>query len=315
MRAYSLDLRQRVLADCDRGQGTKPVATKYGVSPAWVRRLKQRRRETGEIGPRKLGPPKGGRWAAHHDRLRALNAERPDATLVELRDALGLPVRIWTIWRALRERKLSFKKNVTRGRARPAGRRRAADGMAGLATGARPAPPRFHRRNLGDDEPEPPLWALSAGPAAGGQSPARPLEDHYLSGGVAARRPVRPAGDRRGAHGRPLPGLWATAARVHPAARRPGDLGQALRPQGVGRAQRHRGRAGQLGVLAAVQPGLQPHRAGLRQTTTPAADGGRTRDHEPMAPHRRLHRPLHPPRNVPTTFAMPATATPKCKMP
>lgn len=110
MRAYSLDLRQRVLADSDRGQGTKAVATKYGVSPAWVRRLKQRRRETGEIGPRKLGQPKGGRLAAHRERLRALNAARPDATLVELRDALGVPVSIWTIWRALRDLKLSFKK-------------------------------------------------------------------------------------------------------------------------------------------------------------------------------------------------------------
>jgi transposase len=111
MRAYSLDLRQRVLASGDRGQGTKAVATKYAVSPAWVRRLKQRRREAGEIGPRQLGQPKGGRLAAHRERLRALNAERPDATLVELREAPGGPVSIWTIWRALRDLKLSFKKN------------------------------------------------------------------------------------------------------------------------------------------------------------------------------------------------------------
>jgi|MudIll2142460700_1097286.scaffolds.fasta_scaffold66450_4 transposase len=128
MRAYSLDLRERVLTDCDRGQGTTAVATKYGVSPAWVRRLKQRRRETGEIGPRKLGQPKGGRLAAHRERLRALNAERPDATLVELRAALGVPVSIWTIWRALRDLKLSFKKkrctppNKTGRMSRPGGR-------------------------------------------------------------------------------------------------------------------------------------------------------------------------------------------------
>jgi transposase len=109
MRAHSLDLRQRVLADCDRGQGTKAVATKYGVSPAWARRLKQRRWETGEIGPRKLGPPKGGRLAAHHDRLRVLNAARPDATPVELRDALGLPVSIRRYGRCPRDQRLVAK--------------------------------------------------------------------------------------------------------------------------------------------------------------------------------------------------------------
>ena len=51
MAAYSMDLRQRVLADCDAGVKTKPVAEKYGVSRTWVRWLQQRRRETGNIAP------------------------------------------------------------------------------------------------------------------------------------------------------------------------------------------------------------------------------------------------------------------------
>ena len=49
MQAYSLALRKRVLADCDAGLKTKAVAQRYGVSRTWVRALKQRRRETGEI--------------------------------------------------------------------------------------------------------------------------------------------------------------------------------------------------------------------------------------------------------------------------
>jgi transposase len=111
MRAYSMDLRQRVLADCDRGDGTKTVAARYRVSRAWVRRLKQRRRETGEIGPRKLGQPPGPRrLGAQLERLQTLTAQRPDATLAELRTALGLTVSLSTIWRALRALKLSFKK-------------------------------------------------------------------------------------------------------------------------------------------------------------------------------------------------------------
>ncbi len=34
MRAYSVDVRQWVLADCDAGVGTKAVAEKYQVSRA-----------------------------------------------------------------------------------------------------------------------------------------------------------------------------------------------------------------------------------------------------------------------------------------
>ena len=49
MEAYSLDLRKRVLAACDGGRGTKEVAQLFAVSPAWVRRLKQRRRELNTI--------------------------------------------------------------------------------------------------------------------------------------------------------------------------------------------------------------------------------------------------------------------------
>jgi transposase len=51
MKAYSMDLRERVLADCDAGLPTKAVADKYRVSTAWVRRLKQRRGRTGRSHP------------------------------------------------------------------------------------------------------------------------------------------------------------------------------------------------------------------------------------------------------------------------
>src|SRR5438309_525675 len=51
MRAYSADLRERVLADCDAGLKTRAVARKYTVSESWVRRLKQVRRESGRTTP------------------------------------------------------------------------------------------------------------------------------------------------------------------------------------------------------------------------------------------------------------------------
>ena len=52
MGADPLDLCTRVLADWDAGMKAEEVAAKYRVSRAWVHRLVQRRRETGEIGPR-----------------------------------------------------------------------------------------------------------------------------------------------------------------------------------------------------------------------------------------------------------------------
>ena len=51
MRAYSIDLRERVLADRDEAMGTIAAAAKHRVSPARVRRLKQRRKATGEVAP------------------------------------------------------------------------------------------------------------------------------------------------------------------------------------------------------------------------------------------------------------------------
>ena len=108
MRAYSLDLRKRVLADCDAGLGTKAVAEKYQVSPAIVRRWKQRRRENGELGPR---PWNGGRKRrVDRDAVAAAVRARPDATLRELREALGIEVSLQTIHSILRELKISFKK-------------------------------------------------------------------------------------------------------------------------------------------------------------------------------------------------------------
>jgi len=53
--AYSQDLRDRVMAARDRGMKTKPVADLFSVSRSWVRRVMQRRRESGRTAPRPMG--------------------------------------------------------------------------------------------------------------------------------------------------------------------------------------------------------------------------------------------------------------------
>lgn len=107
MAAYSMDLRKRVLADSDAGLPTKQVAEKYGVSRTWVRSLKQRRRETGSIEPR---VPTGRPRKIDRERLAELVKQCPDATLVELRERLGVDCSPTAIWMALDAMRITFKK-------------------------------------------------------------------------------------------------------------------------------------------------------------------------------------------------------------
>jgi transposase len=111
MEAYSLDLRKRVLAACDAGHGTKQVAETFDVSPAWVRRLKQRRRELGTIAPL---PGRYGQPSKFSEedlrRLRQLVKQHPDATLRELRQMLSVDVDLSSLCRALQRMKLRVKK-------------------------------------------------------------------------------------------------------------------------------------------------------------------------------------------------------------
>jgi transposase len=110
MDSYSLDLRKRVLGDCDAGGSTRQVALKYRVSESWVRRLKQRRRESGEIAPRPSRNKCLPRWLPYADRLQELVRQQPDATLRELRDRLDVSLSVMTLCRALRSLQLTFKK-------------------------------------------------------------------------------------------------------------------------------------------------------------------------------------------------------------
>lgn len=115
MRAYSMDLRERVLAACDGGMTTAEVAEAFAVSPAWVRRLKQRR--VGDEVPAPAAPRRPPpTWAADADRIREQVRMTPDATLAELKARLKLGVSLATLCRALKALRLTLKKS-------PAGRR------------------------------------------------------------------------------------------------------------------------------------------------------------------------------------------------
>jgi len=109
MEAYSIDLRGKVLAAYDRGKKTKEIAENFGVSASWAHRMKQRRREHGELAPR----PRVGKHHIKIDRTRLgeLVREQPDATLAELRSKLAVTCSLSAIWTALHQLGLSFKKS------------------------------------------------------------------------------------------------------------------------------------------------------------------------------------------------------------
>lgn len=106
--AYGQDLRDRVLAAYDRGMKTKQIADLFQVSSSWARRVKQRRREAGETGPRR----RGGATVIKIDlvRLAELVRRRPDATVKELHAMLGADCGKSAVGMALKRLGLSFKK-------------------------------------------------------------------------------------------------------------------------------------------------------------------------------------------------------------
>ena len=115
MEAYSLDLRRRVAEACDAGIHTREeIADLFQVSVAWIRRLLQRRRETGSLERR---PHAGGHPPAlddvHRQRLVVLVAEDPDATLTELRARLRVAVSLGTLCRTLARLGLPRKKSLS----------------------------------------------------------------------------------------------------------------------------------------------------------------------------------------------------------
>ncbi len=111
MKAYSQDLRDRVIAARDLGESTKQVAKTFGVAASWVRRVMQTRRETGRTTPL----PAGGRRFGKIDpvRLHELWEQKKDRTLEEYRQLLaeqgvhvcGQSISSWLIKLGLRYKK------------------------------------------------------------------------------------------------------------------------------------------------------------------------------------------------------------------
>ncbi len=117
MQAYSLDLRQRVVAAYENGVETiLEVAERFAVSDSFIKKLLRRKRTTGTIAPvgHRGGQPK--RLSDKHRKwlLKTVLAT-PDMTLSDLRERLlsehDVSASVATLSRELRALNLRRKKN------------------------------------------------------------------------------------------------------------------------------------------------------------------------------------------------------------
>lgn len=124
-RAYSQDLRERVIGAVASGSSARSAARVFGVSASTAVKWVDRWRRTGSTAAKRMGGYARPPLDEHADVVLALIAARPDLTIEEVRLALrarGIRAGHGSVWRFFARHGISFKKNRGRRRAGPAGR-------------------------------------------------------------------------------------------------------------------------------------------------------------------------------------------------
>ena len=222
-----MDLQERALLDSYAGKAAD-VAAKYRLSGSWVRLLKQRRRETGEVAPR---VQRHGRRCMLEPHLHTLADLIAAHTLAELKHALATPASVPTVWRAVRALGLTVKKRS----ARP--------NTSGLTSRQRGS--RGTRRRRPGTSPTSCFWTKPASPTIcfGGTAGDRAARGSTTTPPAGAGRPVR-FSPRCGSRGR----RSATELRPrHAGTAAPAPLSTIVRP--VARLARRLSVADQGGCL------------------------------------------------------------------
>lgn len=125
-RAYSRDLRIRVIATVDAGTSAREAARIFAISASSAIKWVQSYRATGRLD---ANPVRGHRRSPlndHADWLLELIVARPDVTLEEMRALLrerDVTTSNASLWRFFDMRGVSFKKNRARNRTEPRRRR------------------------------------------------------------------------------------------------------------------------------------------------------------------------------------------------
>jgi transposase len=120
MKAYTMDLRERVMKVYDEGKWTiGQIAQRFKVGEWWIHKLKRQRMLTGVIAPRKgkVGQPRSFQGQPLVELERYVR-KHPDATLEQIHEHLGASCTTVTIHNTLRRLGYRFKKNAAGQRTR-----------------------------------------------------------------------------------------------------------------------------------------------------------------------------------------------------
>jgi transposase len=121
MRAYSIDLKERLVRAVAEGQPMREAARRFGVAVTTVKRAVVQQRETGSLARRPIPGCPRRIDAEREEVLRQRLEAEPDATVLEhcawWAEHQGQQLSEATMWRAIRRRGWTHKKTRTAKRA------------------------------------------------------------------------------------------------------------------------------------------------------------------------------------------------------
>ncbi|SRR6266568_8541792 len=106
MRAYSTDLRERILRAVDEGKPRAQIIELLNVSRATIKRYLKQRRETGDLHPQPIPGRTPKKGAALLQGIGELLQERPDARLEDY-------CQMWESRHSRHSQRVKSNKNVT----------------------------------------------------------------------------------------------------------------------------------------------------------------------------------------------------------
>jgi transposase len=116
-KAYSNDLRRKLLEAYDRGEGSlRELAERFRVSSPYAWKISAQRKRSGQVERvEQRHGPESKVTRAVEQQLRTWVRQQPDLTLVEIQERLWeterLPVSVPRVWQVLRRMKLRLKKS------------------------------------------------------------------------------------------------------------------------------------------------------------------------------------------------------------
>ena len=128
-RAYSLDLRERLIDAVEAGSSARAAARRLRVSASTAVKWVQRKRETGSVEAKPMHGHPPAKLLPHKDRLLQLVADEPDLTLKQISERLatdGIHVSKSCLHTFLWRNRIRLKKDRPRRGAESSGRQETA---------------------------------------------------------------------------------------------------------------------------------------------------------------------------------------------